>query len=64
MGLFILIVIAALVASFIRPFVAKLMAAGLAIINREIKAHVNTKPVTQPKRPNKPPMPKHKDVQH
>lgn len=65
MGTFILIVMAALVASFIKPFVAKLMAAGLAIINREIKAQVNTKPAKQTKkRGNKPPMPQHQDIQH
>lgn len=64
MGTFILFVVAALVASFLKPFVAAAMAAGLAIINREIKAQVNTKPAAKSKRSNKPPMPKHQDIQH
>ena len=66
MGTFILIVIAALVASFIKPFVAKAIAIGLTILNRELKASVPNKlNIKQPKkRSNKPPMPRHQDVKH
>ena len=68
MGLFIIIVAAALTASFIKPFVAKALAIGLNIINRELKADTTFSKVgskmRSSKRPNKPPMPKHKDVQH
>ena len=63
MGLFIIIVAAALTASFIRPFVGKLLASGLEILNREIKAKMNASPQST-KRSTKPPMPKHKDIQH
>lgn len=66
MGLFIIIVAAALTASFIKPIVGKLLASGLEILNREIKAKmdVSSQSTKSTKRPNKPPMPKHKDIKH